>query len=230
MEKTAAVEIKKPEVMVVDGVVLPTTIDEAFRVSKALCMSGMMPAQYKTPEQVFVGMQFACELGLKPMTALRQISVINGNPSIWGDLPMALCYAKNLVEWKREWWFDKDQKKICTENGNLLAEVFGAAIQIKRRGDPEVEECSFTLAEADKAGLLGNVTWKKYAKRMLRYRARSQALKDKFPDALNGIAIAEYDANVNPEDEGVLVATAIASPASELQSRFEVIEANDVDG
>jgi hypothetical protein len=49
------------------------------------------------------------------------------------------------------------------------------------------------MADAAKAGLLGRGVWSKYPKLMLKYRARSEALKGKFPDVTHGISIGEYD-------------------------------------
>lgn len=212
----------KAEIVVQDGVLTPRNIEEAFRLAQAFVKSGMLPSRYDKPEMVFAAMQYAQELGLRPLTALRQIAVVKGTPCIFGDLPLSLCQAKGLVEWIREWWFDKDGKKICSENGNLTTTAFGAVTQAKRKGDPEVIECSFTLEEAEKAGLTKNPTWASYPKRMLRYRARSQALKDKFPDALNGIAIAEYDYHFAPSDDEVQSAAIAVDPAAELQDRFGV--------
>jgi hypothetical protein len=216
--------VKKPEIAVVGGMLNPTTIDEAFRVANALAVSGILPTRFKTPESVFAAMQFAAELGLKPITAMRQIAVIQGTPCIYGDLPLAVCMSSGLIEWIKEWNFDKDGKEISAKSGNLTAEAFGSVTQIKRRGDSEVIERSYTIKEAESAGLFKNPVWKSFGKRMLTYRARSQALKDKFPDALNGTAIAEYDFNMSPDAQGIyeIDAPEASSPAKELQTRFNV--------
>lgn len=224
-QPTSKIELVAAE----NGVLTPRNIDEAYRLAKGYVLSGMLPERYKTPEMVIAAMQYANELGLKPLTAMRQIAVVKGTPCVFGDLPLSLCYAKNLVEWIKEYWFDKSGKKICAENNNLTADAFGAICIAKRRGDPEPIECSFTMDEAQKAGLANGPTWKSYPKRMLRYRARSQALKDKFPDALNGIAIAEYDFHVNPDESDVQAAAVAADPGLELQQRFAV-DAEIVEG
>lgn len=215
-----AVPVQRAEVVVVDGVMAPRNIDEAFRVAKSLVVSGMLPERYKTAETVFAAMQYASELGLKPMTALRQIAVVKGTPCIFGDLPLALCQSKGLVEWIKESIYDKDGKEICRANNNLTAEVFGSVTTVKRKGDAEPLERFFTMDDAKTAGLLNSPTWKSYPKLMLKYRARSQALKDKFADCLNGIAIAEYDFHVTPIEGDIEAAVIANDPAAELQSRF----------
>jgi len=191
---------RKVEVVTSDsGVLLPRNFDEAWRLAKMYSDSGILPKAYDKPEKVMTGMQYALELGLKPLSSLRQIAVIHGTPSVFGDLPLSLALSKGLVESLDEYWIDKDGKKICAANNNLTAEVFAAVCIMKRKGDPIPIETFFTKDEANKAGLFKNAVWTSYTKRMLRYRARSQALKDKFPDALNGLAIAEYDHNYLPE-------------------------------
>ncbi len=176
-----------------DGVLVPRTIDDSYRLAKYFHLSGMLPQRYNSPEMIMTAMQFACELKLKPLTALRQIAVIKGTPSIYGDLPLAICYASGMVEWIKEVYIDLNGKEISLANGNILAQVYGSATQVKRKNDPEIGEGLFTIPEATNAGLMGSDVWKKYTKIMLRYRARAQALKGKFPDALNGVSIAEYD-------------------------------------
>lgn len=191
------------------GLFAPKTIEDAYRVAKAYSMSGMLPARFKTPESVMTAMQLAQEMGLKPLTALRQIAVVNGTPSIFGDLPLALCQASGKVESLDEYLVDKDSKKICAANSNLAAEAWGAVIIIKRKGDEQPIERFFTMADAKKAGLGNSPTWTAYPKRMLMYRARSQALKDKFADCLNGVSIAEYDFNVLPDEASDVITTAV---------------------
>lgn len=181
------------------GVLKPRNIEEAFRLAKAYVMSGILPERYKTAESVLTAMQFALELGLKPLTAMRQIAVVKGTPCLFGDLPLSLCYSSGKLESIKEKWLDKNGLEIALANKNLNAPVFAAICTVKRKGDSEPLEAFFTMDDAVVAGLSNSPTWKAYPKRMLRYRARSQALKDKFPDCLNGIAIAEYDQNTVEE-------------------------------
>lgn len=181
------------------GLLVGRTIDEQWRIANAYHKSGLLPKHFTTPEKILVGMQFAYELGLKPLTAMRQIAVINGIPSMYGDLPLAVCRASGAMEYIQEYFIDKNGKRISEENGNILAEVFGAICITKRKGDPEPVKVLFTFDDARKAGIIKNV-WLVYPKRMLQMRARSQNLKDNFPDCINGMPIAEYDLNVGEKE------------------------------
>lgn len=178
------------------GNVKPTTIDEAFRVAKSHSIGGMLPERYHgKPEMVFTAMAMARELRLPPVISLKSIAVIKGTPCLFGDLPLGVVMGSGKLQSIHEFVFDKEMKEISFANKNLAAEVYGAICRVKRVGDPNQHETFFTMDEAKAAALLGNPTWKNYPKHMLKYRARSQALKDKFPDALNGISIGEYDHN-----------------------------------
>lgn len=224
---------RKVEVVTSDsGVLLPRNFDEAWRLADMYKQSGILPKAYDTTQKVMTGMQYALELGLKPLTSLSKIAVIHGTPSVFGDLPLSLAQSKGLVESIDEYWIDKDGKKICAANNNLTAEVFAAVCIMKRKGDPIPIETFFTKDEANKAGLFKNAVWTSYTKRMLRYRARSQALKDKFPDALNGLAIAEYDHNYLPEagDENTIDIEVTQPELTPSQEKLQAAKADEKTG
>lgn len=214
---TPAPEAKASIVTSEAGLFLPKTIDESFRLAKAYLASKMLPARFTTAEMVMTAMQYALELRLPPLISLKQIAVVQGTPSVFGDLPLTLVYRSGLLEEFDERYFDKDGREITLANGNIGAEVYAAYCSAKRKGDPKPAENYFTIDEAKTAGLLGNPVWTKYRKRMLRYRARSQVLKDKFPDALNGVAIAEYDFNTLPDDETGATPNEAATLAAKLR-------------
>lgn len=183
-----------------DGLLRPKSIDDLWRLANIYFSSNWLPKQYDKIEKVFIGIQFACELRLMPLVALRQIAVINGTPSVYGDLPLAIVQASGKLEYIVEYFVDANLKKIASENNNLKEEAYGHITKVKRQGDKEIYESFFTIDDAKKAALWGKPgPWTQYPKRMLKYRSRSQALKDKFADCLNGIAIAEYDLDQSTE-------------------------------
>lgn len=180
-----------------NGLMAPKTIEEAFRYATAVYKSGLAPAQFDTPEKVMVGMQFAVELGLKPLTGLKSMYIVNGTPALFGDLPLALVRNSGKLESIEESQYDINDKLICKANGNLDSECSYAICVVKRVGEAAVER-QFSWKTAIKAGLDKNkygekATYKNYRQRMLQMRARSWALKDVFGDVLNGISILEYD-------------------------------------
>lgn len=191
-----------PTVEVTDeGYLAAKNMEGQIRIAKALFVSKMVPKSYDSVEKVWVGMQYAVELGLKPFQGLRNIAIINGQPSIFGELPLGLAIKTGELESIEEFLIDKEYNRITFANKNLHVDPWAAISIIKRKLMQSVE-CFFSMDEAKDAGLLGkNSPWQTYPKIMLMRRARSQALKIAFPDALSGSTIAEYTYNYIPDQE-----------------------------
>ena len=82
----------------------PRTMGEAVEFAERIARSGLVPDQYQgKPNNVLVAVQWGYELGLAPMQALQNISVINGRPSVWGDSQVALVKAHPAFRGLREW-------------------------------------------------------------------------------------------------------------------------------
>jgi hypothetical protein len=187
------------------GTLVAKNFNELWRLATVYSQSGIVPAGLNTPAKVFTALQYAHALGLKGIIALRNIMVVNGLPSIWGELPLALARNSPHFVDITEWVVNKDGIKICPDNKNLLDEVAGAVCETERRKpDGTVKKVTtwFTVADAKLAQLWGTKVWKVYPRRMLQMRARSQNLKDNFGDVLSGVAIAEYDFNTTGNEKG----------------------------
>jgi hypothetical protein len=162
------------------GTMLPTSLDQAITVAKMIAHSGMVPKQYEgNTGGVLIAIQMGAELGLSPMSAIQNIAVVNGRPSLWGDAMLALVlshpHCDDVIE--------QDTETIRAEKA--------ATCIVKRRGKTPVER-TFSMADAEKAGLLKkDGVWQTYPYRMLQMRARGFALRDAFPDALRGVHLAE---------------------------------------
>jgi hypothetical protein len=204
------------------GALVAKTFEERWRMARVIAASGLVPQGLNTPEKVFTALQFAHELGLKGgYTALGNIYVVNGKPSLWGELPLILARKSGKLASIKEWVFDANGKEICPENHNLKAEIDGAACKtVRKDGDATSELTTWiTVDEAKKAKLWDKAIWKNYPRRMLQCRARAQNLKDGFGDALNGSAIAEYEHNVGFNAKGeIYVESDQSTAASKLNS------------
>lgn len=206
------------------GKLAPSNFGETWKMAQLYLNSKLLPARFATKEAIVVAMQYAAELGLPPLTGIRQIAVVQGTPCTFGDLPLSLVQRSGKLESINEYLIDDKGQRICTDNKNLQAKAVCAVCIVKRKGDSEPLERFFSLDDAAVAGLGGSPTWKAYPKLMMKYRARSQALKDKFADCLNGIAIAEYDYNEHPNEESPRLQDA----AGELNSAFDSVDAEVV--
>lgn len=153
----------------------PTTFAEAERFSTILSKSDFVPKDYQgKPGNILAALQMGMELGLAPMQALQNISVINGRPSVWGDAALAIVMNSPQFEAMDE-----------TDDGTT------ATCVMKRRGRPAITR-KFSMDDAKKAGLLSKSgPWQSYPARMRQMRARSWALRDAFPDVLRGLITRE---------------------------------------
>jgi len=211
-----------------------TTLDDMWRFSQYVAASGLAPKGIQTPEAILIAVQMGAEVGLSPMSALQNIAVINGRPSIWGDAMLGLVRGTGELETFEEWLEGKSGR--LKRKPSTLADDIVAVCKLKRRGYPEVES-TFSVADAKQAKLVGKPgPWSDYPVRMLQMRARSFALRDQFGDVLRGIrsaeemiGTAELDVtprapvfqSQEPEPEPEIVVPAVEAPAmGPLQQRL----------
>lgn len=188
--------------------IVPTTLDETFRLAKLVAASGLAPSDMRTPEQITVALMHGMEIGLKPMQAIQRIAVINGRPSLWGDAALGLVKATGLLELHFESIEGKDDLKE-------------AVCKIQRRGETK-KTFTFSIADAKRAGLWSKKgPWQDYPFRMLKMRARSFALRDVFPDILGGMYIAEELQGIQPDIKDI---TPPPPPPVELTAVTEIME------
>jgi hypothetical protein len=182
----------RPELLIGERGILPRNIEELFRFSSMLVKSGLLPDRFKSPESVAAAIQLCMELGLPVMSSLRFIAVIRGQLALFGELPLAIVMGSGKLESIKEFPFNKEGKEISINNNNLNDEAFGAYCEVRRKGIIGCASGSFTLDDKFRANLASD-TWQKYPKIMMKFKARSIALKGLFDDILLGCSIAEYD-------------------------------------
>lgn len=177
--------------------IVPTNIDEVWRISTILIKAGLAPKDFATPEKCSVAIMHGLEIGMPPMMALARIAVINGRPCVWGEAVVGIAIATGEVE---------DIVETISGEGDHMV----ATCRIKRKGIKSYTEASFSVADAKRAGLWddrakvkrrdrttgeykdvwNDAPWHRYPKRMLKMRARV-AFRDLFADAFSGLYIAE---------------------------------------
>jgi hypothetical protein len=175
----------------------PNTLAEAREFAKVVANSDLAPKDYRgKPDNIIVAIQYGKELSVPPMQALQGIAVINGRPSTYGDLQVAL--VTNHPEFE-----------------DLIREVYTGEecrITLKRRGRTPITE-SFTMKEAHDAGFTKNPLYKTSPKRMLFFRAFGYAARTLFPDALKGMVSYE-EASDYSEYDGRTIEASASSQAS----------------
>jgi hypothetical protein len=191
---------------------VPTTMEEAWRLSSALAASGMTPKSYASDQnRIMVGIMAGAEVGLTPFAALQSIAVIGNSPSLWGDGALALIQASGLLEDMEE-----------SDDGHT------ATCRLNRVGRSTPIVRSFSMDDAKKAGLAGKSgPWSQYPARMRQMRARAFAMRDGFADVLKGLHIAEEVRDYSGIT-GEAMATAEPLTADMLTDQSQPLEAEVV--
>lgn len=182
----------------------PTSFPEAVEMADMMAKSDMVPKDFKgKPANIAVAWQFGAALGLNILSSLQNISIINGRPSVWGDAPLAICKTHHA-------WGNISEEF----HGEEGSDDFRAICVVNRQGEPECRRV-FSVTDAKRAGLWGKNVWASYPKRMLQMRARSWALRDTFPDALQGMGIGEEERDKNITAETTVTTEPVGGTATE---------------
>lgn len=164
----------------------PSNMTEAMQMADMLSKSQMVPKSYQgKPNDTLVAMMMGSELGLNPIQAIQNIAVINGKPAIYGDALLALVQNHPSFGGHEESFDPATMTATCT---------------VWRKGETKQHTQTFSQADAKAANLWGKQgPWSQYPKRMLMWRARGYALRDKFADALGGLITVEEAQDIPAE-------------------------------
>ncbi len=150
--------------------IVPRSVQEARDLAATYARSALLPADLKGREaDVFVVVMAGLELGMAPMAALRNMHVVKGRPILSADCMVGLVKSSGLCE-----------SFACTAESDT-----SVTYTCKRKGE-KAQEYTFTMADAQRAGLNGE-GWKKYPRAMLKARAKAALARDVFPDVLAGV-------------------------------------------
>lgn len=166
-----------------------------------------------TPEQALMLMMTGRDLGFSYAQSVRMFHVINGKPSLSADSMVAVCLS---------------HKDVCEYFISISTDEKQSTWETKRVGSPTAQRYTFTLKEAEAAGLLKkNPTWAAYPGRMLRARAKAFLARDVYPELLAGLAEEQeaYEAIRVPAEHVapsvVQVPDAPPTPADEFQQDID---------
>lgn len=166
---------------------VPQSLSEAMELAKLIADSDLAPKDYRgKPGNVLIAVQLGREVGLGPMTAIQNIAVINGKPSIYGDAGKAILLRYGLV-------IEEDDVEVIKKTGT-------ARCRITRHGFPPCER-TFSKDAAKTAGLLGKQgPWTNYPERQMAWRAFWFAARDIASDLLKGLGGAEEIRDISERD------------------------------
>jgi hypothetical protein len=177
---------QEPRAPVVFSLV-PKDLSEAMKLAELIANSDLAPKDFKGKTgNVLIAVQMGAEIGLSPMAAIQSIAVINGKPSLYGDVGKAILLSNGFII--EEW----DTMKI--------KQAGYASCRITRPGHPPCTR-TFSREDAKAAGLLGKAgPWSAYEERQMAWRAFWFAARDIASDVLKGLSGAEEIADYNEKD------------------------------
>lgn len=149
-------------------------IEPLSSLSDRIARTDFVPAALRgKPEAVLAAMLTGEELGIKPMTSLQKIHVIEGRPGLASELMRAL-----ILQHGHEIWIE--------EKSTTRVTVAGC-----RKGSERVSRVTWTADDVKRAGLDGRPNHKKYPRAMLTARATAELARDIFPDVIGGLYALE---------------------------------------
>lgn len=206
--------------------IVPQSIEDVFRVSKGVVMSGLAPDALvkgknfdEAQAAIAIAIMSGAELGLKPMVALRSFTVINGRPALYGDGLINVIRQSGRAEYLRT-GCDKG------EDGKLVGWC-----EAKRSDTGEDKRVEFSQDDAVKAGLWqngGNTPWAKYPQRMLAWRAAGWCLRELFGDVLGGVR-DEFEAAEMVDEPQAVIAPPPPEEAEAPQEDFTEAQVFDLE-
>jgi len=143
-----------------------------------------------SPQAAFVKMLFGRELGLSPLVAVAEIDLIPGpagvKPALNSRTQIALIRRRELG----------DIRLVAMTDD-------GTTVEAWRADRPnEKHQFSFTMKDAEKAGLTRKDNYRKYGPAMYAARATSKAAKALFQETFLGLAYTADELGVETDEDG----------------------------
>lgn len=151
--------------------------DQTKLMAQAIAESKLFGIQ--TPAQA-LALGLLCQAeGRHPAEAARDYHIIGGKPSLKSEAMLArFQQAGGKVEW-HEYTHESVSGTFSHPQGGTL-------------------KVSWTIKDAERAGLTGNLTWRKFPRQMLKARCISEAVRGIYPGVLSGLYAPEEVAEFAP--------------------------------
>lgn len=148
---------------------LPATTQEPQINLELLAASSVVPKAYQGKHaDIYTAILMGSEFGWGPMKSLRSIHVIQGMPTIKTENQLGLVRERG-----HSVRFDFTDNSV-TAHG-------------QRADTGDTHSVTFSIADAERAGLTRNPTWKNYPLVMCQWRATGQLCRALFSDVISGM-------------------------------------------
>jgi hypothetical protein len=140
------------------------------RMATSLVQTSFVPQSMRgKPSEATAAILTGMEVGLRPMSALRSIDVINGVPALRAVTLRALVQSRG-----HEIWVEESTRTRAVVRG-------------RRQGSEITQESVWTTDRAKDLGLMGKDNWKKQPQAMLIARATSELCRLIAADVILGL-------------------------------------------
>lgn len=156
----------------------PKNMLEVRALANFLSRSKFIPQSFRGDLNTAVMLIVTCKQYGLPITALSEVMEVNGKVGFWGRTKLGIVLKSGVCEYIIP---TEQTDKKCT-------------VETKRKGWPKPVSITYTLDQAEKAGLLARSdAWKKHPSDMLYWRAVSRIISQVYPDVIQGFATVEEE-------------------------------------
>ena len=172
----------QPPAPAIAGAQLPSwaaLLPHAAELARVIAGTEFVPKELRgRPAAVAAAIIAGQELGLSPLAALNRLHIIEGRVGLDATTMRALVLAAG-----HDLWLDAADDQAATVSG-------------RRAGSDVVSSATWSMQDAQRAGLAGKPNWRAYPRQMLTARATAELCRTLFPDVLSGLAGAHPTADL----------------------------------
>ena len=172
-------------------------LDVLMQQAKMLAPSGIIPREYQgNPPNILAAALMGRAFGWDALTAMRMVTVIQGTASLKPEAMLALIRQRGhhvSIE--------------PHEDGR------GVTVRGKRADNGDTAAASFTLVDAERAGLTKSQAWRNYPVDMCQWRAVARLSRSLFGDVVLGAGYVPEEIGGEAEVPDVAPSPVFVSPA-----------------
>jgi hypothetical protein len=159
------------------------SLNKIKEVGMVIIESGFCPDHFKQSKDavgVVMCIEAGRQLGMSWMQALSDLYPVKGRIGMMGDAAVALIQGSGVLEyWKEE------------TRGTYPNNDYTHIIISKRKGYPNEHKSEFSMYDAQTAGLAQKDIYRKFGKRMIRYRNVGFHARDFYAEIMKGMKTVE---------------------------------------
>ncbi|MFW0120310.1 hypothetical protein ACN08Y_10390 [Rothia sp. P5764] len=186
----------------VDLVAWANELGAAHTIASAISQTEFVPKDFRgDAAKTATGILYGKSVGLDPLAALSNIFVVHGRPAMYSRTMVALAQRAG-VEFER---IEATEQQVT--------------VKARRRGAPNWQSFTWSIARAERAGYTSNAKYKTDPIGMLTAKAFTEAVRVIAPDVLMGISVSEEVELGDYEDSPAPDAKAVTAGAKKVQRK-----------